>query len=126
MMPCKVAWCVALATHGDTCAVHQDADPSAPRPTVRFDGETYQADRDGERLARQQATIYALMRDGRPRTLAQIEALTGFPQSSISARLRDLRKPRFGGHDVIRAYEDRGVWVYRVVLAQSGTQQEMF
>lgn len=91
-----------------------------------FDGATYEASRDGERLTRQQDTIYALMRDGRPRTLAEIESATGYPQSSISARLRDLRKPRFGGHDVIRAYRDQGVWVYRVVLAEPGTQARMF
>jgi len=91
-----------------------------------FDGVTYEDARDGERLTRQQDTIYALMRDGRARTLAEIEAATGYPQSSISARLRDLRKPRFGGHDVVRAYQERGVWIYRVVLAEPGTQARMF
>lgn len=91
-----------------------------------FDGATYDDARDGERLNRQHDIIYALMRDGRPRTLAEIEAATGFPQASISARLRDFRKPRFGGHDVVRGHIAGGQWCYRVVLAEVGTQQRMF
>lgn len=91
-----------------------------------FDGGTYDALRDGDRLSRQYDVVYDLMRDGRPRTLAEIAALTGCPEASVSARLRDMRKPRFGGHDVVRAYKLDGVWSYRVVLAEPGTQQRMF
>ncbi len=46
--------------------------------------------------------------------MAQIEAATGYPQASISARLRDLRKPRNGGYTVERSHVHRGVWAYRV------------
>ena len=37
--------------------------------------------------------VAALMSDGNWRTLAEIALATGQPESGISARLRDLRKP---------------------------------
>lgn len=107
-------------------AIKWEWDPEVGMKLHTFDGATYDDARDGGRLNRQHDIIYALMRDGRPRTLAEIEAATGFPQASISARLRDFRKPRFGGHDLIGACRERGVWVYRLVLAEVGTQQRMF
>jgi len=48
------------------------------------------------------------MRDGEWRTLGEISEATGHPEASVSARLRDFRKPRFGGHTVNRR---RGKWV---------------
>ena len=62
----------------------------------RFDGATYQPELDYERLSRQHIRVKAAMSDGRWRTLDEIAAITGDPQASISARLRDLRKPKFG------------------------------
>jgi hypothetical protein len=51
------------------------------------------------------------------RTLAEIETATGFPQASISARLRDLRKPKFGPYIVERQRRRPGTWEYRVRCA---------
>lgn len=82
---------------------------------VPFDGITFKEPRDGGRLRKQLSRVLALMLDGRYRSLAEISSVTGFPESSISARLRDLRKPKFGGYTVDRVYVDRGVWHYRVV-----------
>jgi hypothetical protein len=72
---------------------------------------------DNERLWRQLRRVYNAMADCRWRTLAQLEALTGDPQASISARLRDLRKPRFGANTVERerVHADRGLYAYRLV-----------
>lgn len=64
---------------------------------MSFDGETYDPELDGERLTKQLDRVRACMSDGRWRTLAEIEAVVKAPQSSISARLRDLRKDKFGG-----------------------------
>lgn len=74
-------------------------------------GETFDAARDGKRLSAQAADVYALMRDGRWRTLGDISEATGHPEASVSARLRDLRG---AGHTVERAYVSRGLWRYRV------------
>jgi hypothetical protein len=81
--------------------------------TAEFDGETYDKDRDGDRLRAQLAAVRNLMANGSWFTLAQIAAFTGHPEASVSARLRDLRKPKFGGWTVERRYAGDGVWEYR-------------
>lgn len=80
-----------------------------------FGGETYDAERDGDRLKRQLSRVKKLMLDGRWRTLQQIADHTGDPPASVSARLRDLRKSRFGAYVVERRHIKRGLWEYRVL-----------
>lgn len=62
--------------------------------------------------------VAQVMADGEWRDLHQIAYLTGDPPASVSARLRDLRKERFGGHLVERQARGRvrGVHFYRVRL----------
>lgn len=79
-----------------------------------FDGSTFDATRDQSRLTAQLDAVRRLMIDGSWRTLAQIEQATGHPQASVSARLRDLRKPQFGRWTVERKYITRGQWAYRL------------
>ena len=55
------------------------------------------------------------MRDGLEHTLAELHQITKDPEASISARLRDLRKPKFGSHDIQRRYVERGLFVYRLL-----------
>lgn len=80
------------------------------------DGETYVHERDGSRLAGQRARVLAFMRGGKWHTLAEIALHTRDPESSVSARLRDLRKDKFGGHQVEREYVQQGLWRYRLVV----------
>jgi hypothetical protein len=82
------------------------------------DGQTYDHARDARRLAGQQCRVVALMKDGAWRTLAEIAAYTSDPEASVSARLRDLRKPRFGGYIVERPYVERGLFRYRLRVGQ--------
>lgn len=84
-----------------------------------FDGSTYDHDRDGARLGEQMLAVLSLMADGRFRTLAEISSQTNAPESSVSARLRDLRKPRFGGHTVNRQYVRKGLHEYQLVLREA-------
>jgi hypothetical protein len=79
------------------------------------DGATYDHQRDGERLHKQHNRVLALMRDQAWRTLSEISDATGDPPASVSARLRDLRKPKFGAHTVERKYIGDGLFVYRVI-----------
>jgi len=65
-----------------------------------FDGTTYDPAKDKGRLTGQIKRVFACMQDGMFRTLRDIEDKTGDPQASISAQLRNLRKPRFGAHVV--------------------------
>lgn len=89
---------------------------SLPAPG-RFDGETVEPAFDAERLGDQAKAVYRLMADGDWTTLRFLADQTGFPETSISARLRDLRKPRFGGFDVVRRrIGDGGEFEYRIAM----------
>lgn len=84
-----------------------------------FDGATYDARLDGERLSTQLARVRELMSDGKWRTLAKIANAVRGSEPAVSARLRDLRKPRHGGWTVDRRRRapfdsNPGVWEYAV------------
>jgi hypothetical protein len=86
-----------------------------PPEPPKFDGDTYDEKRDGRRLNRQLMAVWMVVRDERWRTLAQIADETGEPEASISARLRDFRKPKIMGATVDRRHVSKGLWEYRVV-----------
>ena len=81
-----------------------------------FDGTTYEPARDHDRLAAQWLAVFNLMRDAEWRTLDQIAHETGYPEASISARLRDFRKDKFGGHTVTRRYFGFGLFEYQLIV----------
>lgn len=83
---------------------------------LSHDGASYDAALDGARLNAQTQRVFDVMRDGAWRTLAQLAAAAGAPEASVSARLRDLRKPRFGGFVVSRRRvpDADGLWQYRL------------
>ena len=85
-------------------------DWTPPEP-ARFLGATFDAARDGKRLNEQSQRVFDGMKDGVERGLREIAALTGDPEASVSARLRDLRRY---GFTVSRRYVSKGLWVYRV------------
>lgn len=92
-----------------------------------FGGDTYQRPLDQDRLLRQLERVKDAMRDGEWRTLAQIQALTMDPMASISARLRDLRKDKFGGHLVQRRWDQvNSRHEYRWVQPGKGGQFPLF
>lgn len=92
--------------------------PSVAKPA--FGGSTFNPARDGERLGRQLDRVRNLMLDGQWRTLAEISAATGAPEASVSARLRDLRKPHFGGFTVDEQFVSKGLHRYRVSRGEGG------
>jgi hypothetical protein len=95
--------------------------PTKPQGLAQIphrDGATYVHELDGQRLHRQHNRVCALMRDGVWRTLAEIAAATGDPEASVSARLRDLRKPRFGSYLVDRQRRGPGLFEYRLRVGQ--------
>jgi hypothetical protein len=83
----------------------------------RFDGATFTAPLDLDRLETLLQRVQALMADGCWRTLGEIQSLCGGSEASVSARLRDLRKERFGCLQVERRRRGEpkaGLWEYRV------------
>lgn len=82
---------------------------------LNFDGPTFDKERDSRRLGAQLSRVKDVMIDGEWRTLQRIAELA-YPasESSVSARLRDLRKPRFGGYVVNRRHVAAGIFEYQV------------
>ena len=90
-------------------------------PGVYFDGETYDPGEDKNRLSKLLGRVWVAMADGRWHTLAWIHAQAGGSEASVSARLRDLRKKRFGEYDVQRRRVTfgGGAWEYRMAFVRS-------
>jgi hypothetical protein len=82
---------------------------------LRFDGADYNRSRDDVRLTGQILRVWDCVCDGKWRTLKEIAQETGDPEASVSAQLRHLRKPRFGGYTVEREYINNGLYKYRVI-----------
>lgn len=86
----------------------------------RFDGPGLTL-KDLHHLSGQLAAVYELMRDGEYRSLRAIAAtLGGVSEAGVSARLRDLRKPRFGKHEVVRRrVGDTRTYEYKLIIKES-------
>lgn len=90
---------------------------------MRFSGGTYEPEHDHDRLKKQFLRVRSVMKDAEWRTLFEVESIIGDPVQSISARLRDFRKERFGGHTVNRRRrgpEKRGLFEYQLILHTNG------
>ena len=101
-------------------------EPQAPTLFGDRDGDTFDAPVDRTPLNAQMIRVYAVMRSatsllGYPAwvSLRDIAERTHDPEASISARLRDFRKPRFGGHTVDRRRDGR-VYFYRLTWNGDG------
>lgn len=85
--------------------------------TQMFDGKTFDPKLDGARLGAQLDKVRdAMLRKGWV-TLAYLSGLLAAPEASVSARLRDLRKVKFGGYTVERRRvpNGNGLHEYRLV-----------
>jgi len=81
-----------------------------------FDGETYDKNRDQVRLSRQIDKVQQFLEGNDYVTLDEISAATGIKNiSSISARIRDLRKDRHGNRVVDRKYISDGLYSYKLM-----------
>lgn len=93
--------------------------PFGVQPLPKFDGSTFNPEHDAQRLNAQYRATFALMEDGQWRTLSEIAEAVAAPQASVSARLRDMRKAKFGGHTVERRRRGEpcnGLFEYRLVV----------
>ncbi len=88
-------------------------------------GPAYEPKVDAEPVRKQHATIRDwMLGHGRWRTLAEIAVALGYPEGSIGAQLRHLRKAKFGSYDMkkrrrIVGLEVTRVWEYRVRPAET-------
>ena len=84
-----------------------------------FDGETYDHDADFERLDSQLERVRYLLTHpvGQWWTLSDLKEQAGGSEAAVSARIRDLRKPKFGALDIQSerfGHKKAGLWHYRV------------
>mgnify|MGYP003634403843 FL=1 len=90
------------------------------QPTLfdTFDGQTFDYAQDHGRLKTALGRIAVLMRDGQPRTLAEIAKAAETSEAGASARLRDLRKPKWAIRYSIESVDSErvggGLWLYSV------------
>lgn len=88
-----------------------------PAPPVILgdrDGVTIVPERDTKRLNAQAQRVWNVLSDGRWYSLSEIAAITHDPEASISARIRDLRKPKFGGFTVEETCVRKGLHRYKL------------
>ena len=90
-------------------------------PSVQFDGHTYNHLQDSFRLHRQLGKVWDVMKNGAWFTLREIANQIGAPEASVSARLRDLRKPKFGSNTVEREHIGQGLYRYRSISGNAAT-----
>ena|ERR1022692_3009713 len=92
-----------------------DSTSRATATEHRFDGSTYEPSEDKTRLNTQLRKVFDFMRAGGRHTLGEIAESVGGSEAGVSARLRDFRKARFGGHVVERIRVEGGLFEYRLV-----------
>lgn len=81
-----------------------------------FGGVTYDPEQDRDRLLTQLGRVRDVMFDGQWHTLAELVVKCGGSDASVSARIRDLRKKRFGAYHVESKRIREGLWVYKLEL----------
>lgn len=81
---------------------------------VRFHGPDVTR-KDEKRLTGLLQRVYDFMADGRWHTLSEIRDACGGSEASVSARLRDLRRPERGKYTIERERtSEPGVFVYKM------------
>lgn len=82
------------------------------------DGATFDSIVDMDRLNGQAKRVWDALRDGRWHTLADLAAKSQSPEASVSARMRDFRKPEYGNQplEARRSPSNSNLWEYRLDL----------
>lgn len=91
--------------------------------STKFHGSDYDPAIDDGRLSGQIGRVYEVMKDGKWRTLDELQFAIADrfrvhdPHASLSAQLRHLRRPRWGNHTIEkrRRDTDSGLFEYRLV-----------
>lgn len=84
-------------------------------PPTNVKSDNHMTEDDKKRIANLRAAVYEVVKDGRPRTFEQIADAIGAGKNSIpsiSARLRDFRKPEYGGYVIDKKQIRPGLFAY--------------
>jgi hypothetical protein len=80
---------------------------------------------DGARLRTQMEVIRDFMLGAGWKTLGEIEAEVGYPQASVSAQLRHLRRDWAGSYEVLKRRRTNGTWEYSVLPPEPKGQMKL-
>ncbi len=94
---------------------HDDDDDFSPYDKAQFGAVLPDDPEIKMRAGTQRAKLFNFMSCGDFFTLEELTRGTGIQAQSIGARLRDFRKPQYGGHFVPKKMITPGVWMYRLV-----------
>lgn len=84
--------------------------------SARIDGAFYNPSLDEQRLTTQMERVRRELSDGRWHTAQHIADRTHAPLTSVSAQIRNLRKPENGGYHIETKRDgDTGLFLYRMV-----------
>jgi hypothetical protein len=84
-----------------------------------FDGVTISPQVDDGRLTILQGRVYSYLRSHDWVTLRQLSEACRGTETSVSARIRDLRKPRWGEHEIQACHASGdGVWRYKMISSK--------
>ena len=93
--------------------------PSPQPPGSSREFQSHSTPADKAKMESNRAAVLALMLDGRERSLRMIRAECGFdPETEISARLRELRRPEYGGYEVKCWRFPDGVYRYQLAVPE--------
>ena len=81
---------------------------------VSFDGADIDQERDDARLKQQINIIRKRMENAGWLTVQQLSQELGYPATSVSAQIRNLRKDKFGGRYVERRYQGNGLYEFKL------------
>jgi hypothetical protein len=84
------------------------------RVQPHFDGDTYDPAKDHKRLSSRLEAVKRVAVGTGWWTVPELAKQVGGSETGTSARLRDLRKDKFGGYCVECRRVEGGVWEYRV------------
>lgn len=86
--------------------------------SLRLGSLTFAEEKAAENLPPHIRAVFDAMKDGNWRTLNMIVFKVGGTRPNAAARLRDLRKPQYGGHVVEKKVVRKGVWQYRLLVGE--------
>ena len=83
---------------------------------AHFSGPFIDPKKDDRRLTGQLKAVWDILQDRKPHTLPELQECLGLTMTtSISARIRDLRKKEFGSHDVLTERVSKGLYRYTLL-----------
>lgn len=89
------------------------------RNPPEFKGAHIDTAKDSKPLTEQMLRVYNVMKDGKARTVKAIAAITEDSETSVSAQLRNMRKPEYGSMDVRLIPQGNRLYEYRLILEKN-------